>query len=74
MDQDPDAPTLPLEMWANGTIGKYYRPIKKQVTTRIDLDVLEWLKSKGDGHLTRVNALLREAMEREAKTRKRASH
>ncbi|MDQ2775315.1 MAG: BrnA antitoxin family protein [Acidobacteriota bacterium] len=29
---------------------------------RIDADVLTWLKSKGEGHLSRVNQILRAAM------------
>jgi hypothetical protein len=31
--KNPDTPTLPLEFWANASIGKYYRPIKKPGTT-----------------------------------------
>jgi uncharacterized protein (DUF4415 family) len=26
----------------------FYRPIKIQITTRIDADVLDWLKSQGN--------------------------
>lgn len=39
-----------------------YRPLKKLTSCRIDADVLEWLKSKGPGHLRRVNEILRSAM------------
>jgi len=39
-----------------------YRPVKKPTTIRLDADVLEWLKSKGKGYQTRINAILREAM------------
>ena len=59
---DPDAPLLPPEAWANATIGRYYRPIKTQITVRIDREILDWLKSKGSGHLTRINEILRERM------------
>jgi uncharacterized protein (DUF4415 family) len=62
LDNDPDAPTLPPERWASGTIGKYYRPIKTQISFRVDNDVLDWLKAKGEGHLTRINEILRERM------------
>ena len=34
-------------------------PGKKQVTVRIDGDVLEWLKGQGRGYQTRINAILR---------------
>jgi uncharacterized protein (DUF4415 family) len=59
---DPDAPVLPPEMWDNATIGKYFRPKKTAVTFRADSDVLAWLKSKGQGHLTRINEILRRQM------------
>jgi len=49
LDNDPDAPTLPPEMWDNAIMGKYYRPKKTPVTFRADSDVLAWLKSKGQG-------------------------
>ena len=40
-----------------------YKPRKKQITARIDADVLLWLKSKGGlGYQSRLNAILREAM------------
>jgi uncharacterized protein (DUF4415 family) len=39
-----------------------YRPIKKLTTVRIDADVLAWLKSKGQGHLSRINDILRREM------------
>ncbi len=64
---DPDAPVLPPEMWDNAINGKYYRPMKTQISFRVDNDVLEWLKSKGEGHLTRINEILRERMMAERK-------
>ena len=44
-------------------VGKFYRPIKKSATVRLDVDVITWLKSKGRGYQTRVNQILRTAME-----------
>ena len=35
---------------------------KKTVTMRMDEDVLEWFRSHGNGHLTRMNAVLRAYM------------
>jgi uncharacterized protein (DUF4415 family) len=67
LDSDPDAPQLSPEYWANAVIGKYYRPLKTQVSFRIDNEVLDWLKSKGEGHLSRINEILRERMTRERK-------
>lgn len=59
---DSDAPVLPPEFWDNALVGKFYRPRKTPVTLRIDNDVLLWLKSKGRGHLTRINEILRQQM------------
>ncbi len=42
--------------------GRFWRPVKEQVTTRIDADVLAWLKASGKGYQSRINAILREAM------------
>jgi uncharacterized protein (DUF4415 family) len=56
-----DAPEV-LE-WRGAVVGKFYRPIKKPVTIRVDADVLDWLKRQGSGYQTRINKLLREAME-----------
>jgi uncharacterized protein (DUF4415 family) len=62
---DPDAPVMPPEFWEGAEIGKYYRPLKTQISFRIDNEVLDWLKSKGQGHLSRINEILRERMTRE---------
>lgn len=48
--------------WSKAIVGKFYRPVKKPVTVRIDADVLAWLKAQGKGYQTRINSLLREAM------------
>jgi uncharacterized protein (DUF4415 family) len=62
LDTDPDAPTLPPEMWENAVVGKFYRPVKTAISLRIDADVLAWLKSQGEGHISRINEILRRAM------------
>jgi uncharacterized protein (DUF4415 family) len=65
LDNDPDAPQLAPDYWSKAVIGKYYRPLKTQISFRIDNEVLDWLKSKGHGHLSRINEILRERMTRE---------
>lgn len=65
LDRDSDAPQMPPTFWSNAAIGKYYRPLKTQISLRIDNDVLDWLKSKGRGHLSRINTILRAEMARE---------
>jgi len=34
-------------------------PSKKQLTIRLDNDILQWLKDQGTGYQTRINAILR---------------
>src|SRR5260370_13634504 len=62
LDRDADAPQLPPDYWDKAVIGKYYRPLKTQISFRIDNEVLDWLKSKCEGHLSRINEILRERM------------
>jgi uncharacterized protein (DUF4415 family) len=38
-------------------------PAKRQLTIRLDADVLDWLKGQGRGYQTRINRILRIAME-----------
>ncbi|QQZ27335.1 BrnA antitoxin family protein [Thiothrix subterranea] len=57
-----DIPKTTAEMWKNAEVGKFYRPVKKQGTVRIDADILAWLQSDGAGYQTRLNQLLRDAM------------
>jgi uncharacterized protein (DUF4415 family) len=44
---------------------KFYRPIKKPVTLRLDADVIAWFKKDGRRYQTRINAALRRVMTRE---------
>src|SRR5258708_2801170 len=53
----------PISDWRRGVVGKFYRPIKKPLTIQLDADVLAWLKGAGSGYQTRINAILRNAME-----------
>ncbi len=41
---------------------------KQAVSVRLDPQVLDWLKSKGEGHLTRINDILTNLMEAERQT------
>lgn len=52
------------EMFARAVVRKGLKPVepKKQVTLRLDADVLDWFKAQGRGYQTRINALLREYM------------
>lgn len=63
-DEDIDLTDIPeITDWSGAVVGKFYRPIKKSLTIRVDADVLAWLKSQGKGYQTRINGLLRRVME-----------
>ena len=57
-----DIPELGEKFWRNAIRNPFYRPIKKQLTLRLDADVIAWLRRNGKGYQTRANALLRAAM------------
>ena len=61
-DSDIDFSDIPeLEHTPSGAeIGKFYRPIKEQITIRLDKNVLAWFKAKGAKYQTRINQALRE--------------
>ena len=40
--------------------GEFYRPMKEQITLRLDKDVIAWFKAGGEGYQTRINEALRE--------------
>ena len=61
-----DIPPLTEEFWKNAK-PLHYRPIKESTTVRLDADILAWLKEKGKGYQTRLNAILRKAMLKELK-------
>lgn len=57
-----DIPALTEAQLAEMQRGRFYRPVKKQITARVDADVLAWLKSQGKGYQSRMNEILRDAM------------
>lgn len=63
-DRAIDLSDIPeITSWSKAVVGRFYRPIKMSLTIRVDADVLAWLRSQGKGYQTRINSLLREAME-----------
>ena len=52
-----DIPELDEHFWANARV--VMPPGKKQLTLRIDEDVLAWMKGQGRGYQSRINAILR---------------
>lgn len=63
-----DIPPLTDQQLAGMVRLRDLRP-KVPVSLRLDPSVLEWLKSKGEGHLTRINDILRNVMEAEQRIR-----
>jgi uncharacterized protein (DUF4415 family) len=68
-----DIPPLTDEQLRNMVRLRDFRR-KIPVSVRLDPKVLEWLKSKGEGHLTRINDILTNLMEAETATRKTGTH
>ncbi len=60
-----DIPPLPEAFWKSALRNPFYRPVKEQITVRLDADVLAWLRSMGRGYQTKLNDILRQAMLRE---------
>jgi uncharacterized protein (DUF4415 family) len=57
-----DIPPLTDEQLRGMIRGRFYKPVKRQITARVDADVLEWLKAEGKGYQSRINAILRREM------------
>lgn len=55
--------------WSGAVRGRFYRPVKRQLTLRLDADVVDFFEAAGKGYQTRINAALREwvAAQRRAK-------
>ncbi len=63
-----DAPEL-LD-WSGAKRGLFYRPVKQQLTLRLDADVVAWFKThtaSGEGYQTRINRALREYVQGQAR-------
>ena len=49
--------------WSHARRGVFFCPIKKQLTLRLDADLIDWFKTHaptGEGYQTRINSALRE--------------
>jgi uncharacterized protein (DUF4415 family) len=62
---DPSAKDLKEIPPFGGIDPALFRPLKCKVTTRIDVDVLNWLKQRPGKYQSALNDVLREAMQRE---------
>ena len=66
-----DLPALGDEFFEKATVA--WPPAKRQLTIRLDADVLNWLKANGRGYQTRINRILRAAMESKPTRRTRST-
>ncbi len=60
--------------WSGAKRGLLYRPVKKQLTLRVDADVVAWFKEHargGRGYQTDINRALREHVDRREKLARR---
>ena len=65
-----DSPEMPAN--ASAARGRFYKPVKQQITARVDADVIDWLKAQGAGYQARMNAILRREMLAALRAKKRA--
>jgi uncharacterized protein (DUF4415 family) len=74
-DEDIDlseTPEMTPEMFARAVRMRNLKviPRKKQLTLRVDGDVVDWYKQQGPGYQTRINSLLRAYMKENQRTSK----
>ncbi len=67
-DDRIDTSEIPeLTDWNEARRGLFYRPIKQQITLRLDADVVDWFKRNapgGRGYQTEINRALRRHVQR----------
>ncbi len=64
-----DAPEI-LD-WSDARRGVFYRPVKQQITLRLDADIIAWFKAQardGLGYQTDINGALRAHVQRIARS------
>lgn len=68
-DGEIDAADIPETLdWSQARRGMFYRPVKQQITLRLDADVVRWFKSHaqgGRGYQTDINRALCEHVQRQ---------
>lgn len=71
-DDQVDMSDIPeLLDWSDSRRGAFYRPVKRQITLRLDADVIAWFKQNapgGKGYQTDINRALRNHVQRESGT------
>jgi uncharacterized protein (DUF4415 family) len=60
--------------WSGAKRGLFYRPVKQQMTLRLDADVIAWFKQHAnaqEGYQTRINRALREYVQAKVSNERR---
>jgi uncharacterized protein (DUF4415 family) len=63
-----DAPEVSARP-SGAVVGRFYRPIKRPISLRLDADVLAWFRSRGKKYQTYINRVLRREMQSHARER-----
>ena len=50
-----------------GAESRWNRPRKRRISLRVDIEVVDWFKSRGPGYQTRINRILRRVMTEDKK-------
>jgi len=63
-DEAIDTSEVPeVRDWSDAERGLFYRPLKQQLTLRLDADVIAWFRrhaERGRGYQTQINRVLRD--------------
>ncbi len=72
-DDQIDTSDIPEVLdWSGAERGKFYRPVKQQITLRLDADVVTWFRNTaegGRGYQTDINRALRQYVQQHQKQR-----
>ena len=60
-----EIPPLTEKFWKNAVRNPFRRHAKKRLTVQLDADVVAWLQRQGDDYQSRLNGMLRKAMQEE---------
>ena len=60
-----EIPPLTEKFWKNAVRNPFRRQAKQRLTVQLDADVVAWLQRQGDDYQSRLNGMLRKAMQEE---------
>ncbi len=64
-DREIDTKDIPeVRDWEGAVRGRFYRPVKKAISLRLDADVLAWFKAGNEKYQSKINEILRDYVRR----------